>query len=44
VGVHPSERPGEIKLVGESQLIADLLDRKVGRIQQLDGPLHAKMV
>jgi hypothetical protein len=39
--VHFAESAGEIKLIGESELIADLFYGKFGAVEQLDGLLHA---
>src|SRR6266436_7285887 len=42
--VHLPECAGEIKLVREPELIADLLDGQIRGVEQLHGVLHAQMV
>src|SRR5690349_18021925 len=42
--VHLAERARKIKLLGKPELITDLLDGKVGAVQQLDRVLHPQMV
>src|SRR5260221_647961 len=44
VVMHPAESPRKIKLLGESELITDLLDRQVAAVEQLDGVLHPQMI
>src|SRR5271167_4313620 len=42
--VHPSESAGKIKLIGEAELVADLLDGQLRCVEQLHGALHAQVV
>src|ERR1022692_1660482 len=42
--VHLPEGAGKIKLVGETELIADVLDGQISGVEQLHRALHAEMV
>jgi hypothetical protein len=44
MAIHLRKGPGKIKLVGKTEMVADLFDGPMSGVKQLHGPLHPQMV